>query len=373
MSTGASWEIKLDNPSGQQLLEIRKPVSFACSLATNTPGGFSMVLPQGFDKSLLSLDSIIEFSRTPPGGRKDLVQVYFVRSFRYFDDQNGTEYLEIGGFDPLYLLTSRIIAYKSDTAQALMTDFTDDMSKAVVIDNLGGDAIAARDLSGYGFSVEADFGGGISVTKQFSYENLLDVVRGIAETSRGNGTELYYGVKAIPGNDGLFDFRFWAHAAQYGVNRTSTSPSPVYFGKNWGNLQVPEYIIDYSDEINYVYAGGSGKGTARTVREVSTTSAINASQWNRREGFTQNTTAESSAAALDAAGYDYLNKHRVVRKFSGTLLDTPRYRYGIDWGFGDRVTCEYQGMQFDALINLVQFSIDGNGQETITAQVKVDE
>ena len=61
-----------------------------------------------------------------------------------------------------------------------------------------------------------------------------------------------------------------------------------------------------------------------------------------------------------------------MRSFSGNLLDTQQFRYGVDWQFGDRITAQYGGEEFDAMIDAVVFTVDENGQETLEARAEVE-
>src|SRR3990167_1830006 len=168
-----SWDIQLDDPTGERISFVEKVINFTAPKIARQPAPCVLTLPESFDMSLLRVDGWIEFRRTPIGGSKKFHNVYQIRAIGRQDDANGRENIVVVGYDPLYILTSRIIAYAAGSAQADMTDQADDMLKAIVIDNLGADATGARNISSNGISVASDLALGPSITKQFAYRPLL--------------------------------------------------------------------------------------------------------------------------------------------------------------------------------------------------------
>ena len=127
---------------------------------------------------------------------------------------------------------------------------------------------------------------------------------------------------------------------------------------------------DYTAEVNYVYAGGQGEGSDRNVNEVSDSARYGASAWNRREAFID-ARNESSDAGVTAKGYDRLNEGRPVKSFRGEITDSPSARYGTHWWFGDRVICEYRGVEYDVIVTAVSVTLDSNGNESVTGKFEV--
>ena len=108
------------------------------------------------------------------------------------------------------------------------------------------------------------------------------------------------------------------------------------------------------------------------IQEAEDTTRTAASVWARAEGWKDARNVDSVPGVLDAA-QTLLAENRPRRRFAGDLLDTPQARYGVDWEFGDRVTCQAWGREFDGEIRAVFFSLSGDGLETIGARVEVDE
>jgi hypothetical protein len=96
--------------------------------------------------------------------------------------------------------------------------------------------------------------------------------------------------------------------------------------------------------------------------------------WNRREGAKDARNVDyGDTAALTGEANTYLNENKPKMKFSGDIVETPAFRYGHDWWFGDRVTLVYAGIEKDSLINKVMVSKGEDGQETITARIEFEE
>lgn len=375
----ATWEIWLSDPSGNRIALLDRTSGFAVTRIRNGIGAAVITIPTDYDK-LIAVDYLLEFWRTAEGGGQKLFNVYFIRRWRMSEGADGNEYTTVWAYDGNYLLKSRVVAYASESAEALQTDYMDDMIKAVVTDNLGGDAAAGRDLSAVagGFTVAADLSAASSKTKAFAWDNVYDVARDISEASRADGTPLYFDV--LPSFEtSSIAWQFRTYTTRLGADHSTTSDQPVFFGRQWGNLEGGYYEYDHTEELNYVYGRGQGTGEARigegvTTADASDTDRINASIWNRREGFC-NASSGGGGLTIEAVLSDAqarLEANPPKWRAGGKLLDTPQARYDIDWTFGDTVVLEVRGAQFDTDISAVSFSVDGDGKEDTDIRVEVE-
>jgi len=360
----SSFEVWLDDPRGMHLAHLDKVIGLELVHVVNDYGAIVLEVPSDYDPYIV-LDGMIEV-----WFRGHVESIGFIRKITRYDSSTGMEVTKLVAYDGNYLLTSRIVAYAAGSAQASMTDQADDMLKAIVTDNLLGDATGVRNISGLSLSAAADDSDGQSITKGFSWSPLLGTCQDIAVSSEEAGTAVYFEFvpEFISSSVVGFEFRTWIN--QRGNDHGSTSDDPVYFGKAWGNLIGPMYEEDYTIEVNYVYAGGQGEGSDRNVNEVSDAARYGASAWNRREAFTD-ARNESSDAGVTAKGYDRLNEGRPVKSFRGEITDSPSARYGTHWWFGDRVICEYRGMEYDVLVTAVSVTLDSNGNESVTGKFEV--
>ncbi len=362
-----SHEVWLTTPAGVKIALLDTHMGFRYTRAVNLAGAFKLPLGGVFDDSLLAIDQRVQVWRQPTGGALYLDFQGFIRDIRRSDDKNDRRTTTILGGDMNYLLSSRIVAYAAGSAEASKSNQADDMMKDIVRENLGGSAVATRDLTGQGFSVQADTTDAPSITKAFSYRNVLTVLQELADASYQEGTHLYFGIASTSDTD----IEFRTKIDQWGADRSwPDGANPVIVSQEMSNLQGPLLEFDHFDEINFVYSGGQGEEEGRNVREVEDTTRQGISIWNRREGFRDARDRETDAG-VDDAGEALLNKRRPALRFNGILMDTKGTQYGLNWQFGDRVTIQYAGFTYDALVNKVEVIVDGNGLENIRGRLEI--
>ncbi len=370
-------EIYLCDTNGVRIEALDYVTEFEYVRAVNDIAPFSIRLPKKFDRNKIVLDGIIEIWRGFGPGNLKLDYCGFIRRWS-FEDEAGFEFTYLTGYSVMDLLRRRVVANYAGSAQAKMTNEADDMIKAIAKDQLGADTTAARDLTsvGGGFTIQADLADGQSITKGFSYRNVLELAQDISIASSQAGTDVYFDMVPIISSTGTgsLGFQLQTFTDQRGNDRTWDSSQPIFIGTEWGNFENGLLEYDYSDEVNYCYVLGPGEGAARETTEVSDTTRINASIWNRREGTKDARNLETGdTGSRTADGYTYLQENKATLRLRGNIVETPAFRYGIDWMFGDKVTVSYAGLQRDAMINKVRISCDSNGDETITARLEIDE
>lgn len=364
----SNWEIWLDDPFGNRLLQLDRTEGFSLTRIVNNIGAFVLNLPWDFDSKLIKLDGLVEFWRSPEGGALKWVGTGMVRRHKFHDD-NGKDVLTLGGVDAIDLLRRRIVAYAADSTGSLQTDNADDIMKAIVKQNLGANAVAARNLTALGFTVDVDLHAAPSITMGFSWKNVLEVLQNLANASAQNGVELFFDLIPVLITSTQIGFNFRTFTGQPGKNHTYPNGiNPVQFGKEWGNLGAAELEIDYGEEINYVYVGGDGEDEARTIVELSDPTRVGASPYNRCETFTD--ARNNSGSSLYSKGNNELIAGNPKRRFQGELLDTEQTRYGINWEFGDKVSATYLGNQFNGIIRGVSFSVNSDGVESLSAKME---
>lgn len=363
-----NWEVWMCDPYGVRIKHLDELINLTIVRVANNIGAWKVNLPGDFDESLLKTDNIFEFWRRPEGGSLSNQMAGFYRKSRYYTDAAGLDFTELSGVDGNDLLRRRIVAYAAGSPQSTKTDNLDDMMKAVVRENLGVSGSASRNLTSLNFSVAPDFGDAPSMTRGFAWKPVLDVCKELAEASYATGTALYFNCVPNFVSDNEVGFEFRTYINQPGID--TTIQDGLVFGKEWGNMETPDYEFDRTNEQNYIYAGGQGEEADRVIVEVHQNVRIAKSPWNRCEGFAdarnEETTGGVTAQALSA-----LREGRTRIRFRGTLLDTPQSRYGIEWNWGDRIYATYRGMQFEAVVTVVQISVDSGGKETIDAQFEV--
>jgi hypothetical protein len=367
-------EIYLCDPRGVRIDFLDYCMEYEYMLGVNEPTPFRIRLPAGFDRSMVQLDDIIEIWRGHGPGTMKLDYCGFLRDWEYSDDA-GIEFTELRGWSSMYLLAGRICAVTSIYQLTPLTDQADDMIKAIAHDQIGADAGTGRNLTsvGGGFTIQSDNADGVSLTKQPAWSNLLTVCQEIADASNQGGTAVYFDVVPVVSSTVTgalaFDLRTWT--GQRGNNRAWNSSQPAFIGSDWGNLENGSLRKDCTDEKNYVFVLGQGDGAGREYVEVQ--GAVNTySIWNRREGACNGGNADSGdTAALTAEGNAYLRQNKVKITFTGDIIETPYFRYGRDWNFGDSVAITYGGWQFDGKVNKVVIGRGQDGQEVIKSRLEV--
>lgn len=369
-------EIWLDDPTGMRIEFLDYSMSYEYSLIANEPSPFRILLPSKFDRSLIKVDNIIEIWRGHQASALQLDYCGFLRDY-IFGDQDGVPYTVISGKSSSELLERRIAIDQSGLVQTELTDHADDMIKAIFVDQLGADGLAARNLTAVagGVTVQADNALCASITREFVYKNVLEVMQEIAGASQTAGKKLYFDLVPICSGitTGMMGFQMQTFVGQRGNNRGSTSGNPVIVGQQWDNMQNGSLEYLFSKEINSVVVLGPGSGAAQNTRTRTDPTRIAASIWNLREGVKSASTATpGSTAELDAEGDAYLNENKPKLHFAGEIVETPTFRYSFDWFFGDKVIAEYAGITMDANIDKVYISKAGINNETISAILEFD-
>lgn len=281
--------------------------------------------------------------------------------------------MRIGGPDQIDLVDTKIVAYAKGEAESDKTQEADDMMKAIVRENMGD--LAGLTVEGRPrrfpadhFYVDPYMALAPSFERAFSWRRVLPVLGEITETSRHLGTPLYFDV--IPVGDGQFTFRTFINVR--GIDRSlGGGLQPIVFSKEAGTLAEPFMRIDYIEERNYVYGGGPGEGTDRLIDTENDLPRIYSSIWNRREDF-QDAREETTALGVGSRAFQHMEDMRPKLVFRGQLIDTPRTRFGVDWGFGDIVSARYRGRTIDGLVKTMRIAVAQDQTEDLSAGLEVE-
>lgn len=369
----AHYEVWLDTPGGERLhlLDSFRSLSYARKL--NTVGRWSLQVAADRVPSQFVKDSaLVELWRTIPGRPAGLLMAGPVSTIDY-SDQRGVDVLALLGEDGMGILERRIVAYDAASDEASKTDYADDMMKAIVRENLGALATdSTRDLSDYGVSVASDVSLGPSLTYEFARQNVFEVLRGIGQAAKSDGTPVYFDmVPRVLGSTAI-GWRFETAITQLGVDRTYASGVPTVFGREWGNLDAPRLTYDYTTEVSVMYAGGQGQASYMDVFKSIRSKALRRWVLAHREAFIH-IVNQRTQAGLQTAAKRVLEEHQATVTFTAVLKDTPQSRFGIDWDYGDKVVAVYRDIQVEGLVDAVEISLDENGTETIAAQIEVEQ
>jgi len=344
--------------------------SITATRVLNDIGTLVMRVLPPFAPELLRRDNMVQLWHAPSGGALRLFRVYFIRRWLW-ELREGRLKLEIGGVDSNDLLRRRVIAAptdiprgeaRGDTADNLMRarvhqETTEASSWVITVD------YGSRTWSQFG--VEADVGGALGIgVRELSYKPLLEfggggVLQELIKAADDNGDKLYFDVapEVIAGGSIRFVFRVYQDCL--GTDRTVTGG--LVFGPQFGNLLDGELEYDYTREINNLYYGPVGPRGKGQMKQEYDASAIDASVWNRCEGYGGDISVAETMRELE--------RSKGRRRFVGRLVSTAQTVFGRDWDFGDRVRINFGADSFNALVRAVTWEVTNDGNLTVHARI----
>lgn len=195
---------------------------------------------------------------------------------------------------------------------------------------------------------------------QYDGENLLEAVKNIC-------TSVNMGFKIIFSSTG---FAFWLYK---GTDRTvnQTENTPVIFSSDFDNLGSTEYLYDMSTYYNLVQEAGEGEGSERKHATVIESNEIKGLYLREKYVQAESISSNTEDGTLDSTTYNRILKQRAeenlrkateTKEFSGEILNTDMYQFGIDYNLGDKVSVinEY-GIQGTAVITEITEVEDETG------------
>lgn len=369
----ARYELWYCDPLGNRISYIPNASKFSYVMVSGDVGVAQFDTPlRGLNHEANAPDRRIHIYRQPYGAAQRLEIVAFLDRFTYTHSQDGLGQFGAGASDLNVLLKRRIVAYASGNTNADYTGSSGaNQLRKGPNTNMGPSATDnARRIDSYGFSVADLLTAGGSISKQAAWKNVLDTLQDIQAVTKQNGSEVFFGV--VSTSETSMQFQMWP--GQPGADRTlATGKAPVVFSLERGNLLNPQLTYDYSNEANYIYAGGKGQEDQRNVQEASDSISIGRSPFARKEKFISAISGvlDNSDDQVLAKAKDALEKSRARVNLTGTIISTAGTEYGRDWFHGDKVTIDYAGFQFDTIIRATSISVDGDGRETIQARVEL--
>lgn len=338
-------------------LEYIKSQNAIGSLVVNLPRGL-----MAYDQ--FSVGDIFEVWREK-GGVLELQNetAYFLQNWEFWADSDGAEYIQLTAFDANWLLDTAIVWDYAGSTNASMTDYPDDMMKAIVENELGATSgVTSRTKLTCAPELSA---GGAQITKAFAYRNVLTVLQEIAEVASEAGVWLGFDVvRTAPG-----EFEFRTYTGQRGQDHGRSSGDPRLVGKQYGNLSQATFGTYHADERNMILVAGQGEEDARMQEARGNWTRILASKWNRREYF-KDSRDDATAALLQSDGDAALDEFRPRQVLTGTLHDTPGMQYNIHYWFGDILSVEAFGYFVDCHVGSVRVKVNQDGGEQLDVRLR---
>jgi hypothetical protein len=354
-----SYQVWLKNTSGVRVAVFDEWQSLSYTKSLNTIGEAVLSI-NGDDtrKSLFTLDSQLEIYRRDPDGGSAISSWYLdwaglVRYQQRSVDSSGLLMMTIRAKDYKELLTRRLIvpAAGSDfTAQNAVAG--DTAAVYFVKQNIGDDA-SSRQITNFTGLTAA--GTASNISYQSRYDNLYTVLRKLVGAATAAGTGFDFDVVGT----GAVTWQFRTYVPILGTDRSAT----MTFSLEFGNLTTPLYSDDRMSEGTVAYVLGRGEGSSRTVTTVTATAAEDDSPFNRRE--VKASSQSSDATEATSVGETMLNKNRRVQSLTFQPVQTVGTRYGSEWTLGDKVTANFDGVEFVVQVTSVNITNSASGDETI--------
>jgi len=373
-------DVELPNGFAPTPYKISDYYSLERAEAVNNAGTLTVELPIAYlnapfapDRPDLILCVMEKFGNYP--WRLSRQTKWFVQSVEIRFD--GTKFfLVVKAIDAIGLLLRRTVPYYAPNTQTgftgssqsnIASTFADDMIKGIIRTNLGtlatdytqttpASLVPLRSLSSSLFSVDANVGLAPTVgAKAISWRNgLLAPCQEIASDAAQLGTYLAYDVVWT---GATLTFRTFIN--QRGRLRNLVrSARPVNLSPENG-LATASLLFDYTNEYNSIYCAGQGEGNERIIQQAYDATRIGRSPFALREAFTDSRNGGTTAAAVLADAQTALRQGRPLQQFTATLSETPTFRYGVDGdaAFGDIVSANFVGYQFDVMLEQVATSV----------------
>ena len=348
----AQYVVNLLTQTGSVIKDLSAFQMLQWARAVNKVGVAELWIPAKFipSPSFLAVDQILEIERN--GGILNET-AYFLRFAEFYEQSDGAKMVHLIGYDANYLLNSRIIAYYAGSSQSSKSDYSDDMMKEIVDENLVNPTDSDRDVPN--LTIAADLSLGPEIDMAMARDNVFTACQDIAELATDRGTYLCFDVVRTARNT----FQFRTYTGQRGQDHSQSSGDARLIGPQYGNLQNASILLfDRREERNLAYSGGQGEGDAREVSELEDTTRTGASPYNRREVWVDARNTDTQAEREDR-GYQALEKYKPIQKLAGKLVDTAGLRFGIHYGFGDKVTATAFGYTADCHLSAMSAIVKG--------------
>jgi hypothetical protein len=373
----ANYYIRLKSQTGTTVAIFDNFERVHIEKKLNDVGNYTLTFSDDDDDryNLFQLDCQIELWRSCPGVGLGWYREFagFHRHWGYSVDDKGKRGFTSSGPDYNDLLARSTVAYKAGTIRSDKNEASETAMKGYVEENCGPTAdqtIVGRLYTG-GFTcltVEPNSGAGEIWTGSRAFDNVLDVVKDIADFS-GIDFEVY------GKEDGKYIFR--TSVGQLGKDRSITPTTtftglnsfgntPILFSIDKGNVKSLDFSIDRTKEANIVIVPGRGDLSTRYVISVYDATLIDDSPINKRE-ITRTPGSyddDYETYSLTVAGKEALQENRPITTAKFVPIQSYSNFYGVDYWFGDRITFRHKGWSVNKKISGVTLEVS-EGKENI--------
>lgn len=368
MSRSADYSVYFSDQYGNRLADASNFTSLEYARTVNSVGALTLTLPGDYPLyPIIVPDGRIEVWRRVAGGREylDTDTVWLIKALEQRLAEDGTRSIVVEAKSLLCLIDEpgRFVDAAAGSAAASKEQAADDMIKVIVREQAGAGASVGRQYPG--LQTQGLTASATPTIKAFAWRTVLTVCQELAQETTEGGTYLAFDMVSLTPQS----IQFQTFVGQRGIDRRfPSSPAPLIVGPDFGNVGAAVLRIDYADEITYAKAAGSGEGSARLTNTYQDTERTARSPFGRREVFVS-ANGYLTLAGLEQEATARVRAGRPALTFSGQLLSTPDTQYGIHWGWGDYLTVQAFGQQFDCRVDAITVSVSGD-EERIQAVLR---
>lgn len=276
----------------------------------------------------------------------------------YSHSTQETGHIELRCVDPLWLLSTRIVAWDVNIVdRTIFNRPAGNICELLVKYNATGFATVAAGRLCAGVIPNLTHRDTVIVATSYGWEcsgqNLLASLQQLAPLGPGD-LDMYYG------GGSAWEFR-WCQG-QLGADRSAS----IQFSLELANLADPRYTLDRRHEKTVAVIGGQVVRGVRAYRirygpdylAGFTPIPNDAEVWVPAPGVID-------PASMDAAADAALEANRKIDRLDFNLVQTPAYFYGLDYFLGDKVTTVYEGVTRVQEIKKVVIAAAPTGENTL--------
>lgn len=354
-----SYSLWIKNSSGQLVAVLGGFNYLYCARSVNTLGTLIFEIEEGLlPDSLLARDSIVEIYAKLPSVRPVLLLESQWRLVKTeFNFIRGVKVIRVYCHDALFLLNQTRVAYRSGLAQTEKSGQPSALSTAVITENLGSSAndaarFRSNAIDSSLFSVQPSKAGGPTITpRSLIGKRVLTALQQIADQSAQAGTIFFFDVVLLEGNK--LEFRTYLNYR--GNDHSFDSGAEIVLSEKNGTLTDVAIVQDYTNVYDVAYAGGAGQGADRLISTAVNTETIGSSPFGAAETWIE-ARQQKTQSTLDNFATQALKGGAARRVVSGSLV-SGALRFGIDFGYGDRVTVGIDNQVYTARFDGISIEI----------------
>lgn len=359
-------------------LEIGNSPGLHYVLSCGQIGALTATLAPEFN-SLLPKDGRIHVMRSVNGGpqQREGESCFLIRRWDFADD-----YTTVTAVHANDLMRRRHHLYSANntSTQALLfitaipadnaikylwrtnnADLIVDAERAVN-DETSGFASTQQDIRAY-VSTQANLSAAPAISKAPTWRNVMDLILEIEDASYLLGT--YLTAEIVAPTETTLELR--TYTVIRGTDRRYSTGNGLLFTTSRGNLENAILTVDAIEEITMVQAIGADNGGGTIYRfggayedDDRTAESVLArveTVYDSGDAPMDGTLSADATAAVRAG--------RPVITATGDLVETDQCIRGIHFNYGDLVTVQVQGIQYDMRLDQLEVTLSGGTERTV--------